>query len=228
MYELLGLLWKHLFCRNLCVLCWLWKSILSLGCHILHFVLAVLHVWVEGSTCHFPRESWADFFCSTTFFVCSCACLQLTIFILPLHLPAPFSSSSFSSWSFPLPLTAATTATLSPCLPLCCVCLVSFSFILQKFPHSHSKRIGQSSLLLPLCCFVGLTPELCCLGSYPTVFSSFLSFSTVLDHSSKCWAASISYSFASLRSITCVFSSWLPCTWCYQQHTQLLLISFPS
>lgn len=196
MYELLGLLWKHLFCRNLCVLfAGCGRAVVLVVPHtpfcshcaprvgggvpfswrgVEHFFLAaVLGLFVAVLVCNW----WYLF----------CLCISLLLSLL-----APFLPKA-SLYLSPL----LTIAILLPCLPLCCVYLVSFSFILQKLPHSFSKLIGQSSPLLPLCYLVGLTPELYCSGSCPTVFISFLSFSTVLDHSSSCWTSSVSYSFAS-------------------------------
>lgn len=84
---ILGFLWKHLFCRNSCVLfAGCGRARCSLWCHTLHFVLAVLHMRVEGSTCHFPREELRGFF-----FVYLQLCLSATDHIYS----APTSPCSF-------------------------------------------------------------------------------------------------------------------------------------
>lgn len=101
-----------------CALCWLWKSTLPLWCHTFHFVLAVLHVWVEGSTCHFPGGELSRFFLqqclSSTEPYLFCPYISLLLSLL----------GPFSSWGFPLPLATAAIAIVLHCLPLCCVYLV--------------------------------------------------------------------------------------------------------
>lgn len=73
-----------------CALCWLCNRTLSLWCPTLHFVLAVLHVWVEGSTCYFPEGELSGFFLQQ-YLVCLQLCLSATDHIYS----APASPCSF-------------------------------------------------------------------------------------------------------------------------------------
>ena len=140
-----------------CPLCWLWKSVLPFWCYTFRFILAGLCVWLGGNTSHFPGGNLRlEFFLqqyslglSATHHMYSVPCFSW--FFSPV---AP----AFSSCDSPFPLTTATITVLLHCFPFLCAHLVSFSCILQMFPHSYSEQIGQAPPIIS--CLLLLGPEI--------------------------------------------------------------------
>lgn len=104
MHELLGLLWKHLFCRNLCVL--------FAGCGRAHCPCDAIHsiLFLLCSMWHFPGAELRGFFLQQ-YLVCLQLCLSATdhIYSAPtspcsfLLLRLPFTSHCYHYYPLALP-----------------------------------------------------------------------------------------------------------------------------
>lgn len=167
--ELLGLLWKHLFCRNFCALfAGLWKSMLSFWCHKCYFILAGLRVaGGRGNICHFPGGEPSKLFLQ-----------QYSLGLSATHhvysAPASPCSLPYSSFFFflqpPFP-----SHHCHHCSPLA---LPSFAFCPSGFLLLHSPEVPSllsetdRSIASIISCLIllGLRSELRCLEGYPIAF----------------------------------------------------------
>lgn len=194
MYELLGLLWKHLFCRNLCEL--------FAGCGIARCVLVMPHT-PFCSRCA-PRVGGGEhmpFSCRRAERIFLAAVLGLFAAVLICKWPCLFCPFIFLLLSLLALFLSEASLYLSPLLPLLSSC-PTFVLCLSHFLLFHSPEVA--SLFKMNRSILSIIASLLLGGSdtwssivWEVAQLFFLSFSTVLNHSSSCWASSISYSFAS-------------------------------